>query len=213
VPPQPAVGAEVDCGSGAAARHQQERAEELGGEPAWQVGGCVHAFLLVAGGRTICVMTTSVARVGDRALRVERVFDGTPERVWEVMTDPALIPQWWGPAHHDPTVVEMDVCPGGRWRVELTGGNGTVFGFSGEYLEVVAPHRLVQTFVFDPFPDAGTTESLVLEDTGGGCTVLRVDIMHPTPEGRDQQLASGMEQGMRATHDRLQALVAGPSRA
>ena len=156
-------------------------------------------------------MTTSVASVGDRALRVERVFDGTPGRVWAVMTDPALIPQWWGPAHYDPSVVEMDVRPGGRWRFELAGGNGAVFGFSGEYLEVEAPHRLVQTFVFDPFPDAGTTESLVLEDPGGGRTLLRVDIVHPTPEGRDQQLASGMEQGMRVTHDRLQALVADPA--
>jgi len=156
-------------------------------------------------------MTTSVALVGDRALRVERVFDAAPGRVWAVMTDPALIPRWWGPAHHDPTVVEMDVRPGGRWRFELAGGNGAVFGFSGEYLEVEAPHRLVQTFVFDSFPDAGTTESLELEDAGGGCTLLRVDIVHPTPEGRDQQLASGMQQGVRATHDRLQALIADPA--
>jgi len=34
-----------------------------------------------------------------------------------------------------------------------------------------------------------------------------VDITHPTPEGRDAQLAGGMAEGMQETHRRLEALV------
>ena len=134
--------------------------------------------------------TTTVTLVGDRGIRLERVFPGPPELVWDVMTDPGLIPRWWGPAHHAPAVVEMDVRPGGRWRFEMD-AHGTIFGFSGEYIEVQRPDRLVQTFVFDPYPDAG-----------------QLDITHPAPEGRDAQLAGGMAEGMQETHRRLAALIA-----
>lgn len=150
---------------------------------------------------------TEVTAVGDRGVRLQRVFDAPPPVVWEVITDPALIPRWWGPAHHAPQVVEMDVRPGGRWRFEMD-AHGTVFGFGGEYLQVEPPGRLVQTFVFDPYPDAGATEELTLAAAEGGSTLFTVDITHPTPEGRDQQLASGMAEGMQETHRRLAALIA-----
>ena len=49
----------------------------------------------------------------DREIYVERVFDAPRDRVFAVITDPALIPEWWG----DGTVVdEMDVRVGGEWQ-------------------------------------------------------------------------------------------------
>lgn len=151
-------------------------------------------------------MKTDVTMVGDRGVRLERVFPGPPELVWDVMTDPALIPRWWGPAHHAPQVVEMDVRPGGRWRFEMH-AHDTVFGFGGEYLEVQRPARIVQTFVFDPFPDAGAREEATLAVTAEGDTLFTVDITHPTTEGRDAQIAGGMAEGMQETHRRLEALI------
>ncbi len=151
---------------------------------------------------------TTVTAVGSTGVRLERVFPGPPELVWDIMTDPALIPRWWGPAHHAPVVVAMDVRPGGRWRLEMH-AHDTVFGFGGEYLEVERPGCLVQTFVFDPFPDAGATERATLTAHGDGETLLVVDITHPTAEGRDAQLAGGMAEGMQETHRRLTALIAG----
>jgi uncharacterized protein YndB with AHSA1/START domain len=66
-----------------------------------------------------------------------------PERpsrthVFSVWTDPQLIPEWWG----EGTVVEeMDVRPGGTYRFR------TAYGVvEGEFREVDAPERLVQTF-------------------------------------------------------------------
>ena len=150
---------------------------------------------------------TEVELVGDRAARLERIFECTPEVLWDVMTDPALIPEWWGPAHHAPAVIEMDVRVGGRWRFELH-AHDNVFGFGGEYLAVERPTLLRQTFVFDPFPDHGSTEEATLTVLPDGTTLLQVLIEHPTPEGRDAQLNSGMVEGMQETHRRLAALVA-----
>src|SRR5260370_7339389 len=79
---------------------------------------------------------------GELEIRVERVFDAARAHVFSVWTDPELIPEWWG----DGTIVEeMDVRPGGTWRFR------TAFGVvEGEFREVHAPERLVQTFPNPP---------------------------------------------------------------
>ena len=45
---------------------------------------------------------------------MERTFDAPRELVWQALTDPARIPQWWGPRHHTMTVDEMEVRVGGQ---------------------------------------------------------------------------------------------------
>jgi len=150
---------------------------------------------------------TSITRVGDRDARLERLFRCTPEVLWDVMTDPARIPEWWGPAHHHPRVVEMDVRVGGRWRFELL-AHDNVFGFGGEYLHVERPLRLRQTSVFDPFPDSGVVEDATLTAQPDGTTRLAIALTHPTPEGLTNQISSGMVEGMQETHRRLALLVA-----
>lgn len=39
---------------------------------------------------------TLTATLGEREIRVERVFDAPRDRVWRALTDPSLIAQWWG---------------------------------------------------------------------------------------------------------------------
>src|SRR2546430_7775445 len=84
------------------------------------------------------VNEASVTKPSELEIRVERVFDAPRAHVFSVWTDPQLIPEWWG----DGTVVEeMDVRPGGTYRFR------TAYGVvEGEFREVEAPERLVQTF-------------------------------------------------------------------
>jgi uncharacterized protein YndB with AHSA1/START domain len=44
------------------------------------------------------------------------------------------------------TVVDADVRVGGRYRIELHEADGTVNGFTGEYLELTPPSRIAFTF-------------------------------------------------------------------
>src|SRR6266852_4098481 len=83
-------------------------------------------------------MSTTVTTSNELEIRVERIFDAPRTHVYSVWTDPELIPEWWG----DGTVVEeMDVRSGGTYRFR------TAFGVvEGEFREVDAPERLVQTF-------------------------------------------------------------------
>ena len=81
---------------------------------------------------------------------MERVFDAPRELVWKALTEAERIPRWWG-KRHTMTVEEMDVRVGGRWRWVAHTPDGDA-PFSGEYLEIDPPGRLVNTEMFDVPP-------------------------------------------------------------
>jgi uncharacterized protein YndB with AHSA1/START domain len=135
--------------------------------------------------------TTTVTKPSELEIRVERVFDAPRAHVFAVYTDPLLIPQWWG----DGTVVEeMDVRPGGAYRFR------TAFGvIEGEYREVDAPERLVQTF-------QNHLQTLEFEDLGDR-TKLTQTMLFATSEERDTTMAYGVEEGAKGGFARVDALL------
>ena len=96
--------------------------------------------------------TATVTTPSDREIRCERVFDAPRDRVYAAYTDPALIPEWWGPRSMTATVDVMDVRPGGGWRFVMPGADGSETGFRGTYREVTPPERVVQTFEWEGMP-------------------------------------------------------------
>jgi uncharacterized protein YndB with AHSA1/START domain len=142
----------------------------------------------------------------DREIRVERIFDAPRERVWQAMTDPKLVAQWWGGGHK--LVIErMEPVRGGHWRFVEESPHG-VNGFEGRYREVTPPERVVQTFEWDGMPGHVIIETMTLEDLGDGRTKLvNVSLFHTTEE-RDGMLNSGMQQGMEESYAALDRLLA-----
>ena len=136
----------------------------------------------------------------DREIYVEREFDAPRERVFAVMTDPALIPEWWG---NGTVVEEMDVRVGGAWRFSAEGGAS----FYGEYREITPPERLVQTFESAYAPGRVHLQTSEFEDLGER-TKLTTTFVFDTTEERDQVLQYGGEAGMNETYARLDALLA-----
>jgi uncharacterized protein YndB with AHSA1/START domain len=144
---------------------------------------------------------------GDREIRAERIFSAPREKVYKAMTDPELIPQWWGRHKDTTTVEEMDVKVGGRWRFVCESDDGTQ-GFSGTFRELDPPSRVVQTFEWDGMPGYISVDAAELEDLGDGRTrVVTTSTFHFGAE-RDGMISSGMEIGMGETYDRLEALLA-----
>jgi uncharacterized protein YndB with AHSA1/START domain len=137
-------------------------------------------------------MKTQVTTPNELEIRVERVFDASREHVFAVFTDPQLIPEWWG----DGTVVEeMDVRAGGCWRFRTASGAAV----EGEYREVVAPERLVQTF-------QNHLQTLEFEDVDGG-TKLTQTMRFETTEQRDMSMQYGVEAGAEAGFERVDAVL------
>jgi uncharacterized protein YndB with AHSA1/START domain len=150
--------------------------------------------------------TTIYSDGGD--LVFERTFDAPREQVWKALTDPQLVPRWWGPHGTTTRVVEMDVRPGGTWRYVSSGPDRDDVEFYGEYLEVTPPEGFKWTFMFDvegAGPQGGP-ETFTLEDVGGKTKVRSVGHMG-SPEDIEGALATGMVGGAIETWDRLEALL------
>ena len=133
--------------------------------------------------------------IPDLGFTLEETYAVPPQRVYDHFTDPDLIVQWFCPNPELPTRAELDVRPGGTWRVVM--GDWVV---GGSYLEVEPPTRLVFTFDWE-------------HDDEGATTVV-VDI---TPDGEGSRLVlaheetgpdSGHQEGWLLTLARLDRLLA-----
>jgi uncharacterized protein YndB with AHSA1/START domain len=149
---------------------------------------------------------TQVASQGEREIVTERVFDAPRERVFQVFTDPELIPQWWGPRGVTTTVDKMDVRVGGDWRFTCDGPDGAT-AFRGTYREITPPELVEQTFEWEGMPGHIVVERAEFEDLGGRTKVKTRSLFHTTEE-RDGMLASGMEGGLSESYERLDELLA-----
>lgn len=81
-----------------------------------------------------------------QTLRMERVFDCSPEEMWAAWTEPRQYAKWISPFPGlDAEVHEMDARPGGRIRFTMVGPDGTRYPEEVGVFEVVDPPReLVQ---------------------------------------------------------------------
>ena len=149
---------------------------------------------------------TTVTMLSDSEARITRTFHAPRALVWKAMTTPEHVREWYGP--HDTRVVacEMDLRVGGKWRIVVRTSEDLDAVFSGEYREIAAPARLVQTWRFEPFPEASSIESMRLEDHGETTHMITL-VKHASKEGLQGHLQSGMEEGMRETYERLDELA------
>ena len=92
-----------------------------------------------------------------------------PERVFRAITEPGEIVRWWGSDELYRTTNHVaDLRPGGAWRSEGKGADGTPFAVEGEFILVEPPHRLSMSW--KPGWDGGnvTTVTYLLEPTETG---------------------------------------------
>lgn len=76
-------------------------------------------------------------------LVMERTFDAPRDLVWEALTDPKQVAQWYGGYGFENPVCEMDVRPGGRWRHVMRTPHGSEHSLEFVFVEVVKPEKLV----------------------------------------------------------------------
>jgi len=137
-----------------------------------------------------------------------RLFDAPPRLVFDAMTKPEHVTQWWGRLGdgYSVPVCEIDLRVGGRWRFVNRHPKGEA-AFHGEYREIAPHSRLVFTEIFEAFPD--TVSVVTSEFVGeGGKTRFTATVRYPSLEVRDMVIASGMARGAGISYDRLEDLVA-----
>lgn len=144
----------------------------------------------------------------NREATATRVFDAPRELVWEAMTRPEHLKQWYGPRSTTLVACEIDLRPGGTFRFVMRVPDGTEFAFSGTYREVVPPARIVNTWGWEGMPGHEAVETATFEEEGGRTTV-RLSIVFPSVEDYSGWAGSGAFGGWAESLDRLAELVAG----
>ncbi len=144
----------------------------------------------------------------DTSILLEREFDAPRQLVWEAMTTPELVKQWWGPRGYTMPSCEIDLRVGGEWRYLSRDPGGDEYLFRGVYREITPVERLSYTWIFDfpPFNEIAAIETVELEERNGR-TYARTTMQWPSKEARDGH-AQSMGDGAAQTMDRLEELLA-----
>lgn len=150
---------------------------------------------------------THLVLPSDRELELRRFVAAPRRAIFGAWTDARLVPQWLlGPPGWTMPVCEIDLRVGGRWRFVYRRDDGTTMELSGKYLEILPPMRLVSTECWGgDWPE--TQNTLQLGEAPGGAA-LSMSLLYPDREARDRALATGMKDGVAASFERLDALLA-----
>jgi uncharacterized protein YndB with AHSA1/START domain len=145
----------------------------------------------------------TVTLPSDTQILITREFDAPKELVWKAWTTPELVRRWWHANRGEMTLCEIDLRVGGAWRYVMVTPDGLEVGFHGEYREVEPFERLVSTEAYEGIPDAvehAAVDTLTLAQIVDR-TLMTVLVEHPTKQGRDMHIESGMEDGMQDALD------------
>ena len=109
-------------------------------------------------------MSQSGSMALERELTVSRVIDAPRALVFKAWRDPEQIARWWGPKGYTTVDYEMDIRPGGAYRVRMRSPEGVDHRKRGVYREIVAPERIVFTFAWEE-PDGRLGHELLVTVT------------------------------------------------
>jgi uncharacterized protein YndB with AHSA1/START domain len=98
---------------------------------------------------------------------------GRPERVFQALASPEVT-RWGRPGVFDTRTWEGDASAGGRWQATGAGPAGP-YTLDGEFLEVEAPRRLVQSWNDPQWPGFTSTFSYDLRPIASG---TRITLRH-----------------------------------
>lgn len=148
-------------------------------------------------------------------MSVTAEFDATPERVWQLWSDPRQLERWWGPPSYPATVLEHDLSENGRVNYLMTGPEGDTHRGWWRILSVDPPKALEFEDGFaddagEPQPHMPTTiMRLDIDEIGAGRTRVVIVSRFPSREALDQLIGMGMEEGLREAMGQMDAIVAG----
>jgi uncharacterized protein YndB with AHSA1/START domain len=175
-------------------------------------------------GASIRGMTTATGPTG-RELVYTRVLSAPKASVFEAWTDPKKLARWWGPHAITNPECEVDLRPGGRYRIVMRGPNGVEYPLKGAFLEIARPDRLIFSVDASEHPaewhaalqaqrPAGSTEqglravvAVTLETHGRGTKITIVN-QYGSVATRDAIVKLGSNDGWAQSLERLESLLA-----
>jgi uncharacterized protein YndB with AHSA1/START domain len=88
------------------------------------------------------------------SLIVRRVVPAPRDAVFAAWTDPELLARWWGPRGVRLAAAEIDLRPGGRYRLANQYQDGSVLWITGLFEVIDHPRRITYTWAHEPVGDS-----------------------------------------------------------
>ncbi len=140
---------------------------------------------------------------------IERFVDAPPRLVWEALTKPEHVKEWYMPREWGRVArTEMDVRPGGAFSIDIAVRDGREVPNLGCFLDVVPEKRLVWTSMLFPgyrpavFDDIPITAIVTLEGEGTGTRYV-FTALHRDEADLAKNKESGFYQGTEIAVDQL----------
>ena len=137
-------------------------------------------------------------------VRMSRVFDATPERLWEAHTNPEQVVKWWGLGI---TVEKFDLRVGGVWRFLSKDPQGNPHNFNGVFKQLEEPYKIVRTFEYEPRAGHILLETFTFEEQPDGRTKLFAVTKYDNLQDLEGMVSSGMKEGFVSGFERLASIV------
>jgi len=142
-----------------------------------------------------------------------RRFDAPIALVFDVLTKPEHVRRWGATGGDRMTICEIDLRVGGDFHNVFVTPDGTECSFRGTYLEIDPPTRLVNTWLFEGWPDAWATETHSLSEVDG-VTTLTITTTFRDRAGRahmarahEAAIQSNDDNGQDASFDAMEDLL------
>jgi uncharacterized protein YndB with AHSA1/START domain len=158
----------------------------------------------------------------DLDLVLERTLDAPIDLVWKAYTDPEHLKRWFAPKPYEISECELDLRPGGIFRIRMVGPDGfdTGHGNAGCVLEVVEGRTLAWTSALGPgyrpaemaatgcesFP---MTAIVTFADAGNGKTAYKAVALHRNAADKETHEKMGFHEGWGTVAGQLEEFAKG----
>ena len=125
----------------------------------------------------------------DRGIVLSRVIEAPRDLVFVAWTDPAHLPNWFGPAGFKIETREIDVRVGGRWTFDMVAPDGQRWSSRMTFLSIERPDLIEFDHGADVDDDpARFRTTLTFDQQDDGMTVITLRQLHPTKARRRHRL-------------------------
>lgn len=154
----------------------------------------------------------------EKEVTLVRIYDASPERVWQAWTTPEELKEWWGPDNVTIPECEIDLRIGGKFYIVMEAGEGmgpykgVKWPMLAEFTEVV-PHAKL-AYKANAWTEGDkddttidqTTEITFADEGGKTKVTVKATIYKTGPKAK--MAAEGMEYGFNQQLDKLTRYLA-----
>jgi uncharacterized protein YndB with AHSA1/START domain len=94
------------------------------------------------------VLFVFIARHTSSTVNVERTFNASIDKVWNLWIDPEAMKKWWSPKDFTAPVIKNDPRVNGTFLFSMRSPKGEMFWNTGTYKEIIPGKKIVSTMSF-----------------------------------------------------------------